>query len=102
MNEHQSSIEPNHEEIAMTPTNPSVCPKCREVEEFFDGIRVMARNRNPAGATILDFMACWNEQYEQRIAELTAEVERLRESNVVLERQIWSRLYSPSTPSEHQ
>jgi hypothetical protein len=39
-----------------------------DVTAFMDGIRNEARNRNPAGATILDFMAVWNEQYEKRLA----------------------------------
>ena len=36
-----------------------------------DCVRDTARNRNPAGATILDFMVVWNEQYESQIAKLT-------------------------------
>lgn len=44
---------------------------------FMDGVRDAARNRNPEGVTLLDFMACWNEQYEAR-------VKQLREANAAL------------------
>ena len=51
-----------------------------KITAFMDGVRDTARNRNPEGATILDFMACWNEQYKARIAELEAEACELRGS----------------------
>lgn len=46
--------------------------KYRKLIDFMNGVRDAARSRNPDGATILDFMACWNEQYERRIGELEA------------------------------
>ena len=39
-----------------------------QLTAFVDGIRDAAKNRNPEGATILDFLVCWNEQYETRLA----------------------------------
>ncbi len=42
------------------------------VLRFMDGIRDTARDRNPGGATILDFMAVWNEQHEDKIERLQA------------------------------
>ena len=41
---------------------------------FMNGVRDTARNRNPDGATLLDFMAVWNEQLERQYAELKAAV----------------------------
>ena len=46
---------------------------------LMDSVRDLARNRNPKGATILDFMACWNEQYEAKIAGPQAVVKELPE-----------------------
>lgn len=57
--------------------------------EFMDDVREKARDRNPDGITILDFIAVWNEQYQDTIAkkdkeikELKAEVKRLRDEYV--------------------
>ncbi len=49
------------------------------VLRFMDGVRDAARRRNPEGATILDFMACWNEQYEDRAKKAEGEVKRFRD-----------------------
>ncbi len=38
--------------------------------QLMDSVRDEARNRNPNGVTILDFMSVWNEQYEKRIKKL--------------------------------
>lgn len=47
-----------------------------QAKRLMDGVREMARDRNPNGATILDFMAVWNEQYQQQIKVLTAELDQ--------------------------
>ncbi len=61
--------------------------KRNEVLRFMDEIRNTARNRNPDGATILDFMAVWNEQCQDQIERLKGENERLRE--IVAKAQSW-------------
>lgn len=68
----------NSEQAQLAAENARLAGEVESVKKFMDGVRDAARNRNPDGATILDFMACWNEQYEKRIAGLEAEVERLR------------------------
>jgi hypothetical protein len=50
---------------------------------FMDVIRDKARNRNPHGVTLLDFMAVWTEQYQDLNKKLSAEVERLRASEEI-------------------
>lgn len=50
-----------------------------ELLASMESVRIAARNRNPKGPTLLDFMACWNEQYEKQLAARASEVERLRE-----------------------
>lgn len=52
-----------------------------QAKRLMDGVREMARDRNPNGATILDFMAVWNEQYEKRIKTLTAELDQANASS---------------------
>lgn len=44
---------------------------------FMDGVRDLARNRNPDGATLLDFLACWNEQSESQVKRLRAALEEI-------------------------
>lgn len=56
---------------------------------FIDEVRNIARNRNPKGVTILDFMTVWNQQYEKQISELKAENARLREE-LAKSRLVWS------------
>lgn len=56
----------------------AIAERCLEMAAFMDGVRDAARNRNPEGATLLDFMACWNEQYEARLKQLEAENAALR------------------------
>lgn len=56
---------------------------------FIDEVRNIARNRNPKGVTILDFMTVWNQQYEKQISELKAENARLREE-LAKSRLTWS------------
>lgn len=51
--------------------------KLNRTIEFMDGVRDLARNRNPEGATLLDFMAVWNEQYQRRIEVLERQVGEL-------------------------
>lgn len=48
--------------------------------EFMDGVRDAARNRNPEGATVLDFFACWNEQYQRANDSLRADLAECREA----------------------
>lgn len=41
--------------------------KVEEIESFMEKIRQECRGKNPDGATLLDFMAVWNEQYKAAV-----------------------------------
>ena len=62
----------------LTAERDAAVAKFDGLQKFIDSVRDSARNRNPLGATILDFMACWNEQYEVRLAKLEAVAEAAR------------------------
>ena len=49
------------------------------LQQFIEGVRHLARDRNPKGKTILDFMVAWNEQYEETNRQLKSELTALRE-----------------------
>jgi len=52
--------------------------KYSKVVVFMDNVRDTARGRNPNGATILDFMAVWNEQYQERHDRQEKKIEGLQ------------------------
>ena len=75
----------NHLIAQLNAAAPILQARVKELEEtnqkiyaFMDGVRNEARNRNPDGATILDFFVVWNEQYEDRIRKLEVENACLR------------------------
>ena len=69
----------------MTPPNPSVCPKCG-ASCTISSSEPLAWSCGSRIWTNLDFSKKHIQSDRCRIAELTAEVERLREQNAVLER----------------
>ena len=73
---------------------------CAEMRALMDSVRDAARNRNPAGPTLLDFFVCWNEQYEDQIARLKAAIEAMHDGTIYLARlhpdETWTCAHSHS------